>query len=252
MQRPESLLIVAAKQPGHRAQKHHEGVVYKLQAAQQLCYSLMINTVHDGIQQCHGAPLPQPSLKAASTPTDLHIYENTDGTTHGILTSSIGDDNVPHFDIKWNTKTNVSKLQLNNSLLCYLYTQFGHTVNFCTENKWDIYTFQCHPSYGSAGPIFDWMIIKFNTGLFPCRLADVLLDHFAPDGAVQLVVQSTTSRTPVKSTLFQEWNWSAEYITVSPNTIEAPCFVISIRYDNSRVLETLAREIWADQFTNTE
>ena len=44
-QRPESLLIVAAKQPGRRAQKRHEGVVYELQAAQRLCYSLMINTV---------------------------------------------------------------------------------------------------------------------------------------------------------------------------------------------------------------
>ena len=139
-------------------------------------------------------------------------------------------------------QTNVSKLQLDISLLCYLYTLFGHTVNFCTEYKRDIYTFRCHPSYGSARPIFDWMIMKFDTGLFPCRLAAVVLHHSAPDHAVQLVVQSTTSRTPVKSTFFQEWNWSAEYITVSPNTIEAPCFVISIRDDNSRVLETFARE----------
>jgi hypothetical protein len=30
-QRPESLLIVAAKQPGRRAQKRHRGVVYELQ-----------------------------------------------------------------------------------------------------------------------------------------------------------------------------------------------------------------------------
>ena len=150
-QRPESLLIVAAKQPCRCVQKRHKGVVYELQATQQLCYSLMINTVHDGIQQCHGAPLPQSSFKATSMPTDTHIYENTKGTTHG----SIGDNNVPHFDIKWNTKTNVSKLQLDNSLLCYLYTQFGHTVNFCTEYKRDIYTFRCNPSYGSAGPIFD-------------------------------------------------------------------------------------------------
>ena len=96
-QRPESLLIVAAKQPGRRAQKRHKGVVYELQAAQRLCYSLMINTVHDRIQQGHGAPLPQSSLKAASTPIDPHIYENTKGTTHGILTSSIGDDNVSKF-----------------------------------------------------------------------------------------------------------------------------------------------------------
>ena len=132
---PESLLIVASKQPGRRAQKRQEGVVYELQAAQRLCYSLMINTVRDHIQQGHGAPLPQSSLKAASTPTDTHIYENTKGTTHGILTSSIGDNNVPNVDIKWNTKTNVSKLQLDNSLLCYLYSQCGHTVNFCTKYK---------------------------------------------------------------------------------------------------------------------
>ncbi len=33
-QRPEALLIVAAKQPGRGAQKHHKGVVYELQAAQ--------------------------------------------------------------------------------------------------------------------------------------------------------------------------------------------------------------------------
>jgi hypothetical protein len=48
-QRPESLLLVAAKQPGWRAQKRHKGVVYELQAAQRLCYSFMKNTVHDCI-----------------------------------------------------------------------------------------------------------------------------------------------------------------------------------------------------------
>jgi hypothetical protein len=56
-QRPESLLIVAAKQPGRRAQKRHKGVVYELQAAQRLCYSLMINTVHVCIQNGTPAPL---------------------------------------------------------------------------------------------------------------------------------------------------------------------------------------------------
>jgi hypothetical protein len=55
-QQPESLLIVAAKQSGRRAQKRHEGVVYELQAAQRLCYSFMINTVHDRIQ--NGTPAP--------------------------------------------------------------------------------------------------------------------------------------------------------------------------------------------------
>jgi hypothetical protein len=57
-QQPESLLIVPAKQPGRHAQKGHKGVVYELQAAQRLCYLLVINTVHDCIQ--HGNPAPPP------------------------------------------------------------------------------------------------------------------------------------------------------------------------------------------------
>jgi hypothetical protein len=69
-QRPESLFIVAAKQPGRGAQKRHIGVVYELQAAQRLCYLLMINTVHNRIQMAllHLAPRNQlilPSIKVA-------------------------------------------------------------------------------------------------------------------------------------------------------------------------------------------
>ena len=140
-----------------------------------------------------------PVSKATSTPTDLHIYEKHERYKRMEFSLPALVTTMSHILISNGIpKTNVSKLRLDNSLLCYLYTQFGHTVNFCTEYKRDIYTFRCHPSYGSAGPIFDWLIIKFNTGLFPCRLAAVVLDHSACDNAVQLVVQSTTSRTPVK------------------------------------------------------
>ena len=44
-QRPESLLIPVAKQPGRRAQKRHEGSVYELQAAQRLSYSIIIDAM---------------------------------------------------------------------------------------------------------------------------------------------------------------------------------------------------------------
>ena len=88
--------------------------------------------------------------------------------------------------------------------------------------------------------------------LYPCRLAAVVFDASTSTKEVHLVVQSTTTRTSAKSTLFQEWNWCPEYISVCPNTIEAPCFVISLSNDNSRVLQTLARDKWADEFTNTE
>jgi hypothetical protein len=96
------------------------------------------------------------------------------------------------------------------------------------------------------------MVIKFDTGLFPCRLAAVVFSNADAEEPLQLVVQSTTTRTKVKSVLFQEWSWSPEYITVSPKCIEAPCFVISIRDDHSLILETLAREKWAEQFTHVE
>ena len=44
-QRPESLLIPVAKQPGHRAQKRHTGLLYKLQVAQRLSNSLISNSL---------------------------------------------------------------------------------------------------------------------------------------------------------------------------------------------------------------
>jgi hypothetical protein len=48
------------------------------------------------------------------------------------------------------------------------------------------------------------MIIKYNTGLFSFQLAAVVLDDSTSVKEVPLFVQSTTSRTLVKSTLFQE------------------------------------------------
>ena len=48
-QRPESLLIAAAKQPGRRAQKRHQGIDYELRAAQRLAASGIIETVYERI-----------------------------------------------------------------------------------------------------------------------------------------------------------------------------------------------------------
>ena len=48
-QRPESLLIKAAKQPGRRARKVHEGAIYELNAAQVLSNSLLIDIAYERI-----------------------------------------------------------------------------------------------------------------------------------------------------------------------------------------------------------
>ena len=44
-QRPESLLIPAAKLPGKRAQKRHDGSSYEIQSAQRLADTHIINTI---------------------------------------------------------------------------------------------------------------------------------------------------------------------------------------------------------------
>ena len=83
-QQPESLFNIAAKQPGRHAKKHYKGVEYELQAAQKLCYSLMINTVHDCIQ--NGTPA-SPFKKQVDTSLNHYlIQESTKGSTTGILT----------------------------------------------------------------------------------------------------------------------------------------------------------------------
>lgn len=258
-QRPESLLIQAAKQPGRRAQKRHEGALYDLQAAQRLCYSLMIDRVHSRIQD--GAPAGHIAYcNAAHSNAELDdivpLHESTKGASNAVLTcvEDASHNMQRKFQVKWSTQTNVNLMTVDIRLMHYLYDQFGPQVSFCTQYKRHIYTFRCHPAFNSGRPIYDWMIIKFTKGLFPCRLAAVVFmdSTMNPEEPLQLVVQSATSKTKTKSTLFQEWNWSPEYLTVSPSSIEAPCFVISIRDDHSLILETLARDKWAEQFTHVD
>ncbi len=132
-QRPESLLIFAAKQPGWDAQKHHKGVVFKLQAAQRLCCLLMINTVHDLIQ--NGNPAPPSKKQVDPSLNQCCIQESTKGSTTGILTREAAavDNLMPIYQIQWDTQTDVSTLQMDNKLLHYLYNNFGPMVHFCTE-----------------------------------------------------------------------------------------------------------------------
>ena len=46
---PRSLLIPAAKQPGRRAQKRHEGSAYEFGAAQRLSQSFLIDVIYSHI-----------------------------------------------------------------------------------------------------------------------------------------------------------------------------------------------------------
>jgi hypothetical protein len=75
------------------------------------------------------------------------------------------------------------------------------------------------------------------------------VDEHDKDEPYKLVVQSATKRTGSKSALLTEWTMASDYYVVSPETIAAPCFVIEITDNNSKILETLAHDQWANLFT---
>jgi hypothetical protein len=85
-------------------------VVYELQAAQGLCYSLMIHTVHDCIQ--YGNPVPPPKKQVDPSLNQCCIHKSTTGSTAGILAreAAVVDTLMPIYHIQWDTKTDVSTL----------------------------------------------------------------------------------------------------------------------------------------------
>jgi hypothetical protein len=84
----------------------------------------------------------------------------------------------------------------------------------------------------------------------------VVVDQTETGTDYYLIVQCTTNQTTHNdrngSVLFTEWNWSPDFYCVTPDNIDSPCFVISGKDDDSRVLETLPYEDWPSQFTQND
>ena len=254
-QRTEALLIPVAKEPGRRAQKRHQGSSYEQQAAQRLSYSLMITEVHSRIW---GTEIPSSHTDPAmDTQFDTTIIESTGQATFATLTR----DCKQQLHVRWNTTTDVSLMQLPMSLLEFMWNEFGPTVRFCTEYVRDVYTFRCHPAYQSDNAMNDWMLVNYvmvdaqtnqeYIQACPCRLAAVVLRGIDDNNSesYHLIVQSAQSKTGIKSVLLTEWNWSPSYEVIFPSNIVGPCFVVSIKDDMSKILETLPLENWASDFT---
>jgi Plavaka transposase len=252
-QRPESLLIQAAKHPGRRARKVHEGSLYELNAAQALSNSLLIDIAYNRIFTTGGDESslanetishdpPSPGVLCNTAPDA--IQQSTGSATFGQITRQRDTS----FIVKWNTVTDISRMELPVPLLSFVCDRFGNSVVICTEYKREEHTFRCHPYYQSNGPINDWMLVMFEEGSFPCRLAIVVMTDDESD-PIQLVVQSATRKTHADSVILSEWLWSDEFYVVSPDTIEGPAFVISIKDDNSKILVTLPYDQWAGKFS---
>jgi hypothetical protein len=114
------------------------------------------------------------------------------------------------------------------------------------------------------------MTVKFETNeegtefdVFRYRLAAVIVmptsDILHPykyrlvvQCTTECTTQCTTECTTTKSVLLTKWLWEEQYHIIDPNTIVGQCFVISIKADGSKVLETLPIEQWHTQFTETE
>ena len=121
-QRPESLLIPAAKQPGRRAQKRHEGSAYELGAAQRLSHSFLIDVIYSRVWD---GEEPEEGLNNSQSTVMLEdIKESTGRATFGFLTRHYIDGEMKH-NVKWSTRTNVEKMKISNELSMFVYDTFA-------------------------------------------------------------------------------------------------------------------------------
>ncbi len=160
-QRPESLLISAAKQPGRRAQKHHHGIDYELQAAQRLSASGIIDTVYERI---FNNPSQASNANVAIQSVTSEITQGTDQATS--CTIDLEESTQPGkitFRACWSSSTKVEHLTLPIPLLKFLCAKFGPKVRICTQHQRDKFTFRRHPAFQSGSAIHDWMLVKFET-----------------------------------------------------------------------------------------
>jgi len=241
-------LIHAAKRPGWCAQKTKMGALYDAKAAERVVDSFFINRFHDLM---HPTVAEETPLSDNNQHVAVDVMNSTGRGTFGQLRHVPDSESIL---LSWSTKTNQEHLQLPQSLMQYVVNEFGDTVTICTEFCRDDLTFRCHPKYQSYLAKYDWMKVQFDTGIFPCQLCLVIVHARRAESEFHLVVQSTTEQRTSSdsngSVLFTEWQWSQDYYTILPEHIVSRCFCITNKHDNTRILETLPYEEWANQFTH--
>ena len=221
----------------------------ELQAAQRLAYSIMIDTVYSRLWDSADNHSDINANKAVET-------DNNSPSTGRATFATVVRNEHPHVSwskrvtVKWDTDTDTTKMDPPRALSEFLLMTFGNPVRFCTECRMGKNIFRCHPDFQSDGALFDWMRAEFHGRVYPCRLSAVVVIH---DDAIntdrlELVVQRATQTTGINSVLLTEWLWSSEYHVILPSDVKSPCFVVSIKEDLSKILETLPIEDWHNAF----
>jgi hypothetical protein len=130
-QRPESLLIPAAKHPGRRAQKRIEGSAYELQAAQRLVYSFMVDTIHTRIWDSPHFDSDAPDRNDVVDIAGDEIFQSTGQATFGCV-CQVKLGSQYQNEIHWDTRTHTDLLTLPCGLIDFLFNSYTRlqTITF--------------------------------------------------------------------------------------------------------------------------
>jgi hypothetical protein len=209
----------------------------------------MINAVYTRIWET-SANHVRSNVSHEKTPCiDIVPETSTGNATFATLTC----DFKTGYQLCWHTQTKVSLMHIPDNVLQFVSHQFGSNVRMCTELRHGSFTYRCHPSFQSGGSVYDWMNVRSTNkqnnvvSSLPCRLAIVVITKNPQP--FRLVVQFGKAPTGIKSVLLTEWEMSKDLSVIEPKDIEGPCFVISIKDDGSKILQTLPRHLWALEFT---
>jgi hypothetical protein len=153
--------------------------------------------------------------------------------------------------VQWDTETDTARMDPPLALSKIMLEQFGNPVQFCSEFQIGNNIFRCHPSFQTDGAMYDCMRADFQGTEYLCCLAAMIVstnDDGNANDCLKLVVQRTTCATGINSLLFTEWLWSNKYHVIVPSDVQSPCFVVTIKEDTSKILETLPIEEWHKAF----
>lgn len=277
-QRTESLLKDTGKRVGRKAQKTKTGVVFEHQSARRYASMILVNDLHSKIgspELFNNAPEGETDVEDQEEEEDtedvsLEEWKNdcpsprkekhdvVHGTGQGTFATiyATEQDGDVQFHVRWRTssKGDLSKFYLPDAWIYFLIDSYRkQTITICTEYRRKNMIFRCHPNYQNGGPMYDWMQVydRKKKTTYPALLQAVVVhNEKTPQEQYELVVQPVHRETKRDSVLFKEWEVIPCSVIIDPEQVVAPVFVISIKQDMSRVIETLAVEKWPEEFTS--